>query len=196
MSVRLLGIAALLAAACMPARYREELPPGTVDSTGRSEGDASAAAHRDGGASDAAGATVVGRVMPDGTLTADTLAGPVPDTMRVERETVVTGEVRAAAELETAPPTAAEPRGEALATGWRVQVYASRSQAEASTTATRVQDALGGLAPVYVERDDPWFKVRVGDFADRAGAETVRQRLAGLGWPDAWAVRTTIRTLP
>ncbi|HET7692207.1 MAG TPA: SPOR domain-containing protein [Gemmatimonadota bacterium] len=195
MSVRLLGIAALLTAACMPARYREEVPPGTVDSTSRSGEDASAAARSDGGASDS-GATVVGRVMPDGTLTADTLDGPVPDTMRVERETVVTGEVRPAAELETAPPTVAEPQGEALATGWRVQVYASRSQAEASATATRVQDALGGLAPVYVERDDPWFKVRVGDFTDRAGAETVRQRLTGLGWPDAWAVRTTIRTLP
>ena len=196
MSVRQLGIAALVAAACMPARYREELPPGTRDSTSRSGGDASAAARRDGGASDAAGATVVGRVTPDGTLIADTLARPVPDTTRVERETVVTGEVRPAAELETAPPTTAQPEGEVLATGWRVQVFASRSQADASAAATRVRDALGDRAPVYVERDDPWFKVRVGDFADRAGAEMLRERLTEIGWPDAWAVRTTIRTLP
>ncbi len=196
MSVRLLGVAALLAAACMPARYREELPPGSGDSTSPSGGNASAVAGRDGGASGAAGATVVGRVTPDGTLIADTLARPVADTTRVERETVVTGEVRPAAELETAPPTVAEPQGESLATGWRVQVYASRYQAEASATATRVQDALGDRDPVYVERDDPWFKVRVGDYADRAGAEALRQRLAGLGWPDAWVVRTTIRTLP
>ena len=133
---------------------------------------------------------------PDGTLIADTLSGPVADTSRVERETVVTGEVRPATELETAPPTVAEPEGEALATGWRVQVYASRSQAEATATATRVRDALGDRAPVYVERDDPWFKVRVGDYADRGAADALRQQLAGLGWPDAWAVRTTIRTLP
>jgi cell division septation protein DedD len=178
----------------MPARYREELPPGTRDTTS-SGGNGGAAARRDG-TSDAAGATVVGRVTPDGTLVADTLPGPVPDTTRVERETVVTGEVRPAAELETAPPTSAQPQGDALATGWRVQVYASRSQADASATATRVQDALGDGVPVYVERDDPWFKVRVGDSADRAGAERLRERLAGLGWPDAWAVRTTIRTLP
>lgn len=178
------GIATLLVAAlvagCMPARYREELPPGTRDSAGRVGSES--------------GGTVVGRVTPDGTLIADTLAGPVPDTTRVERETVVTGEVRPAAELATAPPTVAEPEGESLATGWRVQVYASRSQADAEAAATRVRDALGGRSPVYVERDDPWFKVRVGDFSDRGAAEALRGDLVGLGWPDAWAVRTTIRT--
>ncbi|HET6637930.1 MAG TPA: SPOR domain-containing protein [Gemmatimonadota bacterium] len=199
MSVRILGIAALFAVSCMPARYREELPPGTRDSTGRA-GAAGAAPRDVAGASvedrDASGATVVGRVTPDGTLIADTLSGPVPDTTRVERETVVTGEVRPAAALETAPPTVAAPEGEALATGWRVQIFASRSQAEATAAATRVRDALGDRVPVYVERDDPWFKVRAGDFAERAGAEGLRVELAGLGWPDAWAVRSTIRTLP
>jgi hypothetical protein len=180
----------------MPARYREELPAGTRDSTGRAAAEASDPSRDAAGVSGAPGATVVGRVTPDGTLIADTLSSPVADTARVERETVVTGEVRPAAELETAPPTAADPQGEALATGWRVQVFASRSQAEASAAATRVRQALGDRAPVYVERDDPWFKVRVGDFAERAGVEVLRQQLAGLGWPDAWAVRTTIRTLP
>ena len=193
MSVRILGIAALLAVSCMPARYREDLPPGTRDSTDHAGGEATRDAASVSGAPDA---TVVGRVTPDGILIADTLAGPVADTTRVERETVVTGEVRPASELETSAPTVAEPRGEALATGWRVQVYASRSQTEASAAATRVRESLGERAPVYVERDEPWFKVRVGDFAERAGAEDLRERLAGLGWADAWTVRTTIRTLP
>jgi cell division septation protein DedD len=183
----LLAVVALLAAACMPARYREEPPLGIRDSAPRGE-----RAPEEAGAD----ATVVGRVTPDGTLIADTLAHPLPDTARVERETVVTGEVRPAAELETAPPTTARPEGDALATGWRVQIYASRSEADAAAAATRVRETLGERAPVYVERDDPWFKVRVGDFGERAAAEALRQDLAGLGWPDAWAVRTTIRTLP
>lgn len=195
MSVRVLGIAALVTAACMPARYREELPPGTRDSTSREVEESSAGAQADAEEPDA-GATVVGRVTPDGTLISDTLSGPVPDTTRVERETVVTGEVRPVAELETVPPTVAEPEGETLATGWRIQVNASRSQAEAEATAIRVRDALGDRAAVYVERDGPWFKVRAGDYADRGAAEALRQQLAGLGWQDAWAVRTTIRTLP
>ncbi|MGH7566777.1 MAG: SPOR domain-containing protein [Gemmatimonadota bacterium] len=183
-------LALLLAAGCMPARYREEAPPPETTSEPASGQPAA------GEGAGSEGATVVGHVSPDGALVADTLEESRPDTARVERETVVTGEIRPATELETAPPTAAVPEGETLATGWRVQVFASRSQAEASATATRVQDALRDQAPVYVERDDPWFKVRVGDFTDRGAADRLRERLAGLGWPDAWAVRTTIRTTP
>jgi hypothetical protein len=183
---RLPAVALLLAAAaCMPARYREEPPPAD-------EATARAAAR----AANPSGATVVGHVAPDGTLVADTLARSTPDTARVERETVVTGEIRPAAELETDRPAVAGEEPATLATGWRVQVYASRDETEAAGEATRVRDALAAEAPVYVERDAPWYKVRVGDFGDRAAADRLRERLAGLGWPEAWAVRTTIRTAP
>jgi cell division septation protein DedD len=182
--------ALLLAAACMPARYREAPLPETPERS--AEVDTSRGADPTPARGTPPGATVVGRVSPDGTLVADTLADALPDTVRVERETVVTGEIRSASELETSE------RAEAgtLATGWRVQVFASREQPEAAARATRVQEALGDRVPVYVERDDPWFKVRVGDFADRAPAERLRDELAALGWSDAWAVRTTIRTAP
>lgn len=187
--IRRLALALLLtASACMPARYREEPAPEDGARPATASGDAAAGAVE--------GATVVGHVTPDGTLVADTLAGATPDTARVERETVVTGEIRAAAELETERPVATGEPAAVLATGWRVQVYASRAQAEAAEEASRVRDALGAGVPVYVERDDPWYKVRVGDYAERAGADGLRQRLAGLGWPEAWAVRTTIRTAP
>jgi hypothetical protein len=130
-------------------------------------------------------------------LVADTLERALPDTVRVERETVVTGEIRSSAELETrAAGEAGAAAGGTLATGWRVQVFASREQPEAAARAIRVQEALGDRVPVYVERDDPWFKVRVGDFRDRPAAERLREELVGLGWTDAWAVRTTIRTTP
>jgi hypothetical protein len=184
------AFALLLAAACMPARYREAPPPET------SERAASEAAPSPGAPE---GATVVGRVSPEGTLVADTLARAIPDTVRVERETVVTGEIRSIAELETRGAEeagAATGEGARLATGWRVQVFASRTQPEAAARATRVQAALGDRVPVYVERDDPWFKVRVGDFSDRPAAERLREELVGLGYGDAWAVRTTIRTAP
>ncbi|HET6617398.1 MAG TPA: SPOR domain-containing protein [Gemmatimonadota bacterium] len=179
--------ALVLAVACMPARYREEPPPPEVEQAPES-------AAR--GAARPTGGTVVGHVAPDGTLVADTLARAVPDTARVERETVVTGEIRPATELETEPPAAAGEVAETLATGWRIQVFASRSEAEAAAEATRARNALGDQAPVYVESDDSWFKVRVGDFSDRGAAERLRARLADLGWIEAWAVRTTIRTAP
>jgi hypothetical protein len=184
-------LALLLALACMPARYREAPPP---------EDSERAAAKEAASPGTPEGATVVGRVSPDGMLVADTLERALPDTVRVERETVVTGEIRSTAELETrgAGEAGAEAgsAGGMLATGWRVQVFASREQPEAGARATRVQEALGDRVPVYVERDDPWFKVRVGDFRDRAAAERLREELVGLGWTDAWAVRTTIRTAP
>jgi hypothetical protein len=177
----------LAAAACMPARYREEPLP-----EDRSDEAAGAAAREASPAGE--GATVVGHVSPDGALVADTLARSTPDTARVERETVVTGEIRPAVELETDTPAVAGDEPATLATGWRVQVYASRDETDAAGEATRVRDALAGEAPVYVERDAPWFKVRVGDFGDHDAADRLRARLAGLGWPEAWAVRTTIRT--
>lgn len=189
MSVRgYLTAALVLTVACVPARYREEPPPPEVKQA--PEGAAR------GIERPAAGGTVVGHVAPDGTLVADTLARAVPDTARVERETVVTGEIRPAAELETEPPAASGEEPGTLATGWRIQIFASRSETEAAAEATRARTALGDQAPVYVESDDAWFKVRVGDFSDRGAAERLRARLADLGWVEAWAVRTTIRTAP
>jgi hypothetical protein len=171
----------------MPARYREAPPE---DSERAAAEEAASPGTREG-------ATVVGRVSPEGTLVADTLERALPDTVRVERETVVTGEIRSSAELQTrAAGEAGAVAGGTLATGWRVQVFASREQPEAAALAIRVQEALGHQVPVYVERDDPWFKVRVGDFRDRPAAERLREELVGLGWTDAWAVRTTIRTTP
>lgn len=170
---------ALLVAACMPAPYGEGPPPERRTETAAAEG-----------------ATVVGRVSPEGTLVADTIEQAQPDTVRVERETVVTGEIRPAAELETGVPAGPGAAGGTLATGWRVQIFASRAEADAAEAATRLRGATGDAVPIYVEWDDPWYKVRVGDHADRADAERLKERLAGLGWPEAWVVRTTIRTAP
>lgn len=130
--------------------------------------------------------TIVGRVDGDGAFRADTLPGVRPDTTRVERETVLTGAVRSPAEL---------PRAALLVTGYRVQVFAAEDQASAGAAAGRVRESAGD-APVYVERDEPWYKVRVGDFASREAAEPLRRRLIEAGFVEAWTVQTTIRTVP
>ena len=156
----------VLALACAPA-YREEAALPPSDPYGGADG----------------GPTVVGHVRADGTLVADTVAGSAPDTARVERQTVLTGTVR--------PREGAE----ALATGWRVQVLATPDRAIAERYAGGL-DALAGGEPVYVEWVQPWWKVRVGDFVAREPAERLRERLVALGIPEAWTVRTTIRTAP
>jgi cell division protein FtsN len=75
--------------------------------------------------------------------------------------------------------------------GFRVQIGAStdRSGAEemARIARTRTQE------PVYVSLENPYYKVRVGDFTDRGEALQHRDRLRANGYPEAWVVTTTIR---
>jgi cell division septation protein DedD len=135
------------------------------------------------GVTGASGQTVIGSVAADGTVHADTLAGARSDTSRVVRETVVTGAVRSTAGVGT------------LATGYRVQVFAARDRDVAADAVRRLREQQVS-DPIYMEWVDPWYKVRVGDFADRESAERLRRRLVELGFPEAWIVRTTLRTVP
>lgn len=75
--------------------------------------------------------------------------------------------------------------------GFRVQIGASTDRTGAEDLArvarTRTQDS------VYVAYESPYFKVRVGDFSDRALALQMRDRLRANGYPEAWVVTTTIK---
>ena len=75
--------------------------------------------------------------------------------------------------------------------GYRVQVYAFSSQESAENAAAQVRIQVS--EPVYVEFVDGLYKVRVGDFTSRIQAETVRDRLRSMGYPDAFLVETSIR---
>ncbi len=74
--------------------------------------------------------------------------------------------------------------------GYRVQIFASneRSVAENLKTKAEVETAL----PVYIEYENGYYKVRVGDFASREEAAAARARLSEL-YPDCWIVSTTIQ---
>lgn len=129
------------------------------------------------------GPTVVGQVSPEGEVRADTLAGVEPDTARVDRETVVTGAI------VQEPTEVGAPGVEVPAGPWRVQIFAARDEASAQEVARRARAAAD--APAWVDPQDGWYKVRVGGYADRAVAETLRQRLIGLGFAEAFLVRAT-----
>ncbi len=71
--------------------------------------------------------------------------------------------------------------------GFRLQVLLTQNIEEASGT----RDTLNHLLPsewVYTVYDAPYYKVRVGNFLDRASAGVLLKRLAGLGFKDAWTV--------
>jgi hypothetical protein len=70
-------------------------------------------------------------------------------------------------------------------------VFAARDEATANEVARRAGDLVPEV-PVYVVAEESWYKVRLGDFASRQAAEPLRERLIGLGWTEAWTVRTGI----
>lgn len=74
--------------------------------------------------------------------------------------------------------------------GYRVQIFATgeRSAAEGLKIKAEGETAL----PVYIEYEDRYYKVRVGDFASRDEAAAARAQLSGL-YPDCWIVSTTIQ---
>lgn len=69
---------------------------------------------------------------------------------------------------------------------FRVQVLASAIPVNAYRVRGELEETLG--QPVFVEQEQGILKVRAGDFKDRADADTLRRRLFGLGYGDAFVV--------
>ncbi|HUL43211.1 MAG TPA: SPOR domain-containing protein [Bacteroidota bacterium] len=75
--------------------------------------------------------------------------------------------------------------------GFRVQVLFTQEIDEAS----QVRDTLSTLLPnewVYLVYDVPYYKVRVGNYADRTAAGPALKHLVALGYKDAWIVPDNI----
>lgn len=73
-----------------------------------------------------------------------------------------------------------------IARGFRVQLMAAAELARARTLATEAQQRLG--VPVHVVAEGPHFKVRAGDFTDRADAVRLKERATSLGYDGCWVV--------
>mgnify|MGYP000502577659 CR=1 FL=1 len=75
--------------------------------------------------------------------------------------------------------------------GFRVQVGAFQSKAEADRTAARARGSLG--RSVYVQYMAPWYKVRVGDFTSKYEATQYRNQIRSTtSYGDAWVVPSEI----
>ncbi|HMD13182.1 MAG TPA: SPOR domain-containing protein [Bacteroidota bacterium] len=71
--------------------------------------------------------------------------------------------------------------------GFRVQVLFTQEIDEAN----RTRDSLSSVLPddwIYIVYDVPYYKVRVGNFADRPSANQILKKLTTLGYTDAWIV--------
>lgn len=74
--------------------------------------------------------------------------------------------------------------------GYRVQIFASSTQEGADKIASEARFKF--TERVYVEYDAPYYKVRVGNYKNRADAEILREKARNMGYPDAWIVQTEV----
>jgi hypothetical protein len=75
--------------------------------------------------------------------------------------------------------------------GYRVQIAAYQSQADANSAADRARGSLG--RSVYVQYIAPYYKVRVGNFSSKYEATQYRNQLRSTtSYRDAWVVPSEI----
>ena len=81
---------------------------------------------------------------------------------------------------------------QSVSEGYRVQVLATRYIERADSLAVIMKNTINDS--VYVDFEAPNYKVRVGDFIDRASAESLQQDLVQMGYNSAWVLRTRINS--
>jgi len=138
-----------------------------------------------------AGSEVVGEIVP-----ADTDVGEQVDEFAAggEFSTSAAGAIEPATAGEQGPATGGPgvtPPAGGLVDGYRVQVLASSFADNAGRVADQLRAAYPGVG-VYVEHVQNLYKVRVGDYRDRAAAEAMRDKLKAAGYPGAWIVKQQV----
>ena len=73
---------------------------------------------------------------------------------------------------------------------YRVQIFTGLVYDEARQVARVAEEIFD--QPVYVDYEVPNYKVRVGDWPDRASAEKYQQKARGVGYSNAWVVMVGI----
>ncbi|MBD3234201.1 MAG: hypothetical protein GF315_10815 [candidate division Zixibacteria bacterium] len=77
---------------------------------------------------------------------------------------------------------------------YRVQIFASRLLQEAE----QVEAEVSGLfdEPVHLDYDEPYYKVRIGDFRTLEEGEEYLGKVRDLGYDSAWVVRVELQESP
>jgi len=75
--------------------------------------------------------------------------------------------------------------------GFRVQLIATRDEAEAHAVTRNA--VISFNEPVYREYDNPYYKIRLGDFNSRFEAAQLQEKAIQLGFHEAWVVRAMIK---
>lgn len=78
--------------------------------------------------------------------------------------------------------------------GFRVQLISTRNEEEARSIMRNA--VISFNEPVYREYDNPYYKIRVGDFRSRYQASKIQEQAIEFGFHEAWVVRAMIWDRP
>ncbi len=71
--------------------------------------------------------------------------------------------------------------------GFRIQVLFTPDIQQANQLRDELTDRLTDTW-TYIVYDAPYYKIRIGNYSDRAAAAAIMKKLNGLGYKDAWIV--------
>ena len=74
--------------------------------------------------------------------------------------------------------------------GFRIQIYTSTFIDSAIAMKDSLERTINAL--FYLEHDDPYYKIRLGNYTTRDEAENLREKIVGYGYKEAWIVRSEI----
>lgn len=74
--------------------------------------------------------------------------------------------------------------------GYRIQLFVSTDYYEALTA--RDSAAARFSEEIYFDYEQPYYKIRAGNFTERQNADDLRNRAKVLGYSDAWVVQTKV----
>ncbi len=74
--------------------------------------------------------------------------------------------------------------------GFRIQLMASTDIEKLRAKKDAIESELN--LKIYIEHDEPYYKVYAGDFTKRGKADKALVKVKESGYPDAWIVRTKV----
>ena len=119
---------------------------------------------------------------------------PQPETAASDEDTQQSdGELTGAPAEPAAVPSTPAPVAEPV-WGYRVQLYSFTNRDSAEAALKQVERTLAEWSyGVYLNEESGSFKVRVGDFTEKADADRLRDSLRSKGFPDAWTASAWIQ---
>lgn len=79
---------------------------------------------------------------------------------------------------------------EQIVFGFRVQLYSTTDYYMALTVRDEAGSKIGD--DIYVDYEQPYYKIRAGNFTERDKAEAAKNLAKSLGYADAWVVQTNV----